>query len=101
LQSLHRDLFAAIQDHPFSPEQKMLLMTQLAVLENEELMRFYAPQAARATTKQKPRRRAALWRNGKFHRKQNSIQTPHRHKDNHIIIIMRRELGKLKESWNK
>jgi hypothetical protein len=50
LQSLHRDLFAAIQDHPFSPEQKMLLMTQLAVLENEELMRFYAPQAARATT---------------------------------------------------
>jgi hypothetical protein len=50
LQSLHRDLFAAIQDHPFSPEQKMLLMTQLAVLENEELMRFYAPQVARATT---------------------------------------------------
>jgi hypothetical protein len=28
----------------------MLLMTQLAVLENEELMRFYAPQAARAPT---------------------------------------------------
>jgi hypothetical protein len=28
----------------------MLLMTQLAVLENEELMRFYEPQAARATT---------------------------------------------------